>query len=474
MISHHVLSHAFAALEHGIIIYVAAVHLVYLMLMILGALAFRAQPGRPTRIENEASLTSPLVPPISLIAPAFNERATIRDSVRAMVTLHYPRHEVIVVNDGSTDDTLDILIHEFHLYRSAREPAQLLATAPIRGIYESRRPIRLVVIDKVHGGSKADALNAALNVARTPLVAVLDADSIVEADALLAMVKPFLEDPERTLATGGIVRVVNGCSIDHGRVTRIAAPRSMLGRFQVVEYLRAFLHGRIALSFLNSVMLVSGAFGVFRRDAVIAAGGYDTKTVGEDMELVIRLHRIWREWKKPYRIVFVPYPVCWTQVPESLSQLHAQRNRWQRGTVESLWRHRKMFCNPRYGAVGLLGFPYFVLFETLGPLIEAMGYVLTAVGVIFNLITPAMTYLFLVVSVLFGLLLSVMAVLLEDFTARRYPSTRDIARLMCAAIAENFGFRQLLTRWRAEGVIDAWRGKTGWGIVERRGFQPSA
>jgi cellulose synthase/poly-beta-1,6-N-acetylglucosamine synthase-like glycosyltransferase len=472
--SHQFLTHAFSLVENGIIVYVAVVHIVYLFVMVLGALVFRAQPGRLTRTENTASLRSPLVPPISLIAPAFNESATIRDSVRAMVTLHYPKHEVIVVNDGSTDDTLQILIDEFHLYRSAREPSRLLSTAPVRAIYESRRPIRLVVIDKENGGGKADALNAALNVARTPLVAVLDADSVVEADALLAMVKPFLEDPERTLATGGIVRVANGCSIDHGRVVRIAAPRSTLGRFQVVEYLRAFLHGRVAFSFLNSVMLVSGAFGVFRRDAVIAAGGYDTTTVGEDMELVIRLHRIWREWKKPYRIVFVPYPVCWTQVPESMTALHEQRNRWQRGTVESLWRHRRMFCNPRYGAIGLIGFPYFVLFETVGPLIECAGYVLTAAGLAFRLISPLTAWVFVAVSVLFGLLVSVTAVLLEDFTARRYPAIRDIALLMCAAVAENFGFRQRLTWWRAKGVLDACRGKTGWGTMERRGFHAAA
>jgi cellulose synthase/poly-beta-1,6-N-acetylglucosamine synthase-like glycosyltransferase len=192
------------------------------------------------------------------------------------------------------------------------------------------------------------------------------------------------------------------------------------------------------------------------------------------MELVIRLHRIWREWKKPYRIVFVPYPVCWTQVPESIAPLHAQRNRWQRGTVESLWRHRKMFCNPRYGVVGLFGFPYFVLFETVGPLVEFTGYILTFVGLTFGLVAPTTALLFVVVAVLFGLLLSVTAVLLEDFTAHRYSSLTDIAQLMWAALLENFGFRQLLTRWRAEGVVDACRGKTGWGLTERRGFQASA
>lgn len=467
---HLLLVRAFTGLESVLIVYVAAINTIYLLLMTLGYFAFRLQPGRLTRTESDTVLRSPLVPSISLIAPAYNERASIRDSVRAMLTLHYPKHEVIVVNDGSTDDTLKILIEEFHLYKSSRQSSRAIPTAPIRAIYESRSPIRLVVIDKENGGGKADALNAALNVARTPLVAVLDSDSLIESDALLAIVKPFLEDPDRTLATGGIVRVANGCAIEHGRVTAVAAPSSALARFQVVEYLRAFLHGRVAFSFLNSILIVSGAFGVFRRDAVLSAGGFDTTTVGEDMEVVVRLHRLWRERRQPYRIVFVPYPVCWTQVPESWRSLHRQRNRWQRGTVESLWRHRTMFCNPRFGVVGLVGFPYFVLFEAVGPVVEAAGYVVTLAGLLLRLISIQMAVVFLIVSVLFGILLSVSAVMLEDLTARRYPSTRDIVRLFWAALAENVGFRQLLTLWRVEGLIDACRGKAGWGAMERHGF----
>lgn len=468
---HLLLVHAFTRVERLIIIYIGAINTIYLLLMTLGYFAFRLQPGRLTRTESDTVLGSPLVPPISLLTPAYNESASIRESVRAMLTLHYPKHEVIVVNDGSTDDTLQILIEEFRLYKSSREPSHAIATAPIRAIYESRSPIRLVVIDKENGGGKADALNAALNVARTPLVAVLDADSLIETDALLAIVKPFLDDPQ-TLATGGIIRVANGCTVEHGRVVGVATPASALPRFQVVEYLRAFLHGRIAFSFLNSVLLVSGAFGVFRRDAILSAGGYDTTTVGEDMELVIRLHHLWRERRQPYRIVFVPYPVCWTQVPESWKSLHDQRNRWQRGTVESLWRHRTMFCNPRFGVVGLVGFPYFVFFETLGPLVEVTGYATTVFGLLLHLISIELALAFLIVSILFGILLSVSAVLLEDLTARRYPSVRDVVRLTCSAVVENLGFRQLLTIWRTEGLLDALRGKTGWGSMDHRGFRP--
>lgn len=469
---HPVLVRTFTSAEHAIIVYVGVINTIYLLLMALSYFAFRFQPGRLTRTESDTVLRSPLVPAISLIAPAYNERATICESVRAMLNLHYPKHEVIVVNDGSTDDTLQILIEEFHLYRSSRTPSGTIPTAPIRTIYEARTPIRLVVVDKENGGGKADALNAALNVARTPLVAALDSDSLIEGDALLSVVKPFLDDPH-TLAAGGIIRVANGCAIEYGRVTGVAAPASSLPRFQVVEYLRAFLHGRTAFSFFNSMLLISGAFGVFRRDALLSIGGYDTTTVGEDMEIVIRLHRRWRERREPYRIVFVPDPVCWTQVPDSWKSLQIQRNRWQRGSVESLWRHRTMFGNPRFGVVGLLGFPYFVLVEMVAPIVEALGYGVMMLGLLLRLISVELALLFLTVSVLFGILISVSAVLLEDFTARRYRSVRDIVRLMWAAVVENLGFRQVLTIWRAQGLVDGIRGKTGWGTVERRGFRPA-
>ena len=405
---------------------------------------------------------------MAILAPAYNEALTCRDSVRAMLGPRYPNHEVIVINDGSTDDTLQILIDAFKLYRSGRTPTGSLPTKPVRAIYESRDPIRLVVIDKENGG-KADSLNAGINVARAPLVCAVDSDSLIEEEALLSVVEPFLDD-DSTVASGGIIRVANGCRIEGGRVVDVRAPRHLLPIFQVIEYLRAFLGGRVAFSFLNSLLIISGAFGVFRRDAVLEAGGYLTKSVGEDMELVVRLHRLFLKSGRKYRIVFVPEPVCWTEVPQSLRMLKRQRNRWQRGTLDTLMIHWKMLFNPRYGVVGLFALPYFLFFEALGPLVELTGYAVTVVGLVFGLIDPHLAVLFFTVSLLFGVLLSMSAVVLEELTQRRYPRPADLMRLFLGAVVENFGFRQLLMIWRTQGLIDGLRGKQGWGAMERRGF----
>jgi cellulose synthase/poly-beta-1,6-N-acetylglucosamine synthase-like glycosyltransferase len=454
---------------YGIIGYVALINAIYFCLTVMGFFSLRRYHARLTPDQREALIRSPLLPEISVIAPAYNEAVTVRESVKAMLKLSYPNLQVIVVNDGSKDDTLKILIEEFRLYRSARASLGPLPHKPIRGIYESRDPIRLLVVDKENGG-KADSLNAGLDVARSPLVAAVDSDSLLEPDSLLQVVKPFLEDPERTLACGGMIRVVNGCQVNNGRVTNISTSSSIIALFQSVEYIRAFLGGRVALSFLNSLLIISGAFGVFRRDAVLESGGFAVKTVGEDMELVVRLHHQWRERKADYRIRYVPEPVCWTEVPESTKVLKRQRNRWQRGTVESISMHKRVLLRPRFGLVGMFAVPYFTLFEMFGPAVETVGYICTGLGLAVGIISREVAVLFFVVSVLFGIVLSTSAVLLEEFTARRYPRTIDVVRLVMVAIAENLGFKQLMTYWRTEGLIDGLKGKTGWGKMERKGF----
>lgn len=480
-----ILHAVFGTLVIAISGYMAVISLLYFLMMVLGYFALQHYHGRLLRTERDALFKSPLVPRISVLVPAHNEAETILQSVRALLTLRYPNYEVVVINDGSDDETLSRLIAAFRLYRSNRAAIGTLPTQPLRAIYQSRDAIPLVVVDKINGG-KADALNAGLNVSRAALIATVDADSILEPDALLHVMKPFLEDeaPGRTLATGGIVRVANGCRVEHGRITRVQAPRSLLASVQAIEYLRAFLGGRIAYSFLNSLLVISGAFGVFRRDAITEAGGFRTGTVGEDMELVVRLHRVWREkgargngagpTRADYRIVFVPEPVSWTEAPESLASLNRQRNRWQRGLVESLWTHRRLFGNPRYGVVGLFAFPYFVLFEMLGPTVELTGYAVTVLGLALGVVPLRLAALFALVSVGFGMLLSVSSLLLEELTVRRYPRARDVARLFGASLVENFGLRQLQAVWRTKALLDALRGRSHWGAMERRGFRPAA
>ena len=457
--------------ESGIIFYVFVINSVYLFLTVVAFVSIRKHHTPFSQAEREAIMKSTLTPAISLVVPAYNEAMSVRESVGCMLKLDYPNYEVIVVNDGSKDATLEILIDEFHLYKSARRPTGSIPTKPVRRIYESSDPIRLVVVDKENGG-KADSINAGLNLATTPLVMVVDSDSIIDRAGLMQMVKPYLEDPDRVVAVGGTVRAVNDCSVLNGRVSRINTSSSMLANFQSVEYLRAFFGGRVGFSLLNSLLIISGAFGLFKREAVLEVGGFEHSTVGEDMELIVRMHRYYRDRKRPYRIVYVADPVCWTEVPQTLKILHRQRKRWQRGTVESLWRHREMLLNPRFGVVGMFAFPYFLLFEMMGPAVELLGYFLTTIGVVFGIIAPEVAVLFFSVSIMFGILLSTSAVVLEEFTTLRYPSWRHSLTLFWTAILENFGFRQLLTLWRVQGLIEGLKGKRGgWGVMERRGFQ---
>lgn len=460
---------AFYFTEYLLIYYVAAINFLYTILIALGFFTLRRFSGRIFGAELDTLMNSRLLPGMAVIAPAYNEELSIKESVRAMLNLRYPDFEVVIVNDGSKDKTLEYLIEEFKLYRSSRAPGGTLPTKRIRGVYESCDPLKLVVIDKANGG-KADSLNAGINYTRHPLFAAFDSDSLIERDALFRIIKPFLDD-ESTIATGGIVRVANGCKVEHGAVTEVRAPSTLIARLQSVEYLRAFLGGRVAFSLLNSLLIISGAFGAFRRDVVLETGGFETGTVGEDMELVVRLHHYMIDQKRPRKVVFVPEPVCWTEVPESLRVLKRQRNRWQRGSVESLWKHRVMFMNPRYGSVGLFGMPYFTFFEVLGPIVELFGYAMTIGGLIFGLIRVDTAILFFIVSMFFGVLLSLASVLLEEFTLRKYPSASDLWALLSAAIVESLGFRQLTAVWRLQGIIDEMRGKTGWGKMERRGFQ---
>ncbi len=418
----------------------------------------------------EEIVKSELTMPVSVLAPAHNERETIIESVNSLLKLNYPAMEVIVINDGSEDDTLKRLIREFRLRRSRRIYIEEIKAKPVHGIYVSKRPElkNLIVVDKDNGG-KADALNAGVNVSQYPLICAIDADCIMEDDALLKVVKPFLED-ENVVGVGGIVRIANGCEIRRGRVKTVGLSRKALPVFQAVEYLRAFLLGRIAWSAINGLLIISGAFGLFRKDAVAAAGGYKHDTVGEDMELVTRLHRYMYDRKLPAKIVFVPDPVCWTQVPDNVKDLGGQRNRWQRGLMETMFIHRSMIFNSRYGKIGIFSMPYYLLFELVGPLVEALGYVVVLFSSIAGYVNFETLGLFFIVAIVYGMLFSVGAVLLEEISFHRYPRARDLLRLMVYAIIENLGYRQMTLVWRMKGFLDYFRGVRSWGSSQKPSF----
>jgi cellulose synthase/poly-beta-1,6-N-acetylglucosamine synthase-like glycosyltransferase len=412
---------------------------------------------------------SPLTPGISVLVPAFNEEAVIVESVRALLALRYPTHEVVVTSDGSTDATVDALVEAFDLVPVRLASRGGVTTATVRRTYVSRRHPNLVVVDKDNAG-RSDALNAGLDVARHPYVCVIDADSLLEDDALLKVAKPILDDPQLLVATGGTIRIANDCAVEHGRVVETRLPRSGLATVQVLEYFRAFLVARIGWSSINALGIISGAFGLFHRSVLELVGGYWTKTVGEDFELTLRLHRHLRDRGEPYRIAFVADPVCWTEVPEQLRTLGRQRRRWQRGLWEGLRRHRRMMLNPRYGAVGLLAMPYFAVFEFLSPLFALGGLAVTIVLFLLGEISVGYFVAFLLVSIGLGVMLTTAALVLEEFSYRRYRRGRDIARLLLYAVLENVGYQQLHDVWRGVGYVDIARRKTGWGAQRRRGF----
>ncbi len=421
----------------------------------------------PRNLALVAKLAAP--PFVSIVAPAHNEALTIVDSIRALLALEYEAREIVVVNDGSNDDTLAILKQAFELVEAPVAFEQPLKSAPLRGASRSLVEPALVVIDKVNGGSKADALNAGINAASGRLVLVIDADTMLEPDALSRAAMPFLENPD-TVAVGGYVAIANGCRIEQSRVTDVAMPRSWLARFQIVEYMRGFLLFRLACASGNGVALISGAFGLFRRDALIDVGGYDGTAIGEDMDVTLRLQAYYRERKRPIRIAYVPLPVCWTQAPEDGQSLRAQRCRWRRGLLQVLWRHRRMIGNPRYGIIGMGVLPYVAIFEGLGPLIELLGYVVTTAAFFLGILNWQHYRVMLAASILFGAATTLVSVFLSDVSTRKYLRLRDLGLIVASAILENAGYRQLNSWWGCVGTVQAMTGKGGWGPMTRKAF----
>ena len=406
--------------------------------------------------------------PISIIVPAHNEEKTVVESVRALLNLRYPQHEVVVVNDGSSDQTMARLRTAYALEAVPLDLRLDLGCKPIRQTFRSAINRRLVVIDKENGG-KADALNCAVNAARYPLVCAIDADTLIIPDALLRLVRPFLSDLD-LVGVGGTVCLANGCKIERGNVVEVALPGKWLSRFQVVEYMRAFLVGRLGWDGLGGNLIVSGAFGLFRRQAVIKAGGYAIDSVGEDMELIARLRHDVPKWRQSRAIRHLPDPVAFTEVPDSFRILGNQRDRWQRGLFDTLWRHKRMTFNPRYGAIGLFVMPFFIFFELFGPLVEFFGYMyflLTALG---GMLEPLFASMFGVVALLSGFMLSLGAILLEEMSLSFFRARGDMGRLIFVALLENFGYRQLILFYRVRGLFSYIAGKKAWGRMTRTGF----
>ena len=448
--------------------YFMALNLAYTALLLLGSRQVSEWVRRRPLRDFRGVSDSPLSLPVTILAPAFNEEPVIVPSIRSLLASHYRELQVMVINDGSTDGTLAALKEAFELVEVERVPRANLPSAPVRAVYASPLDDRLLVIDKDNGG-KADSLNCGIRYAAYPLFCAIDSDTMLDAAALARLVWSFQAEPE-TVAPGGIVRIINGSLLEDGKIRSVRTPEKTLVNVQIVEYLRAFLAGRAGWSRVNMLLIISGAFGLFWRETVVEAGGYDTTTVGEDAELVVRLHRHCRDQKRRYKITFVADPICWTEAPAERGALRRQRDRWQRGLLETLWRHRKMFANPRYGGIGLIAMPFFLFFEALGPVVEISGLAYCVIGLLLGWVNPPFAAVLFGLAFTYGLVLSFGALLIEGRAFARYPGWRDLRRLMVAAVVENFGYRQWLAIVRTKALWTVLRPDTGWGEMTRVGF----
>ena len=459
------------ALEWAILGYFTFANAFYGLLLLLASLELRRHL-RSIRGESRwRVLGSAAAPRITVLAAAYDEAATIRESLSALLALYYPNLEIIVVNDGSRDPTLETMLEAFELVPILPIYQHQIRTEEVVGLYRSALYPNLLVIDKLNGG-KADALNAGLNLASGTLVCALDSDTLIEPDALQRMVRPFLENSD-VLAAGGTIRVANDSSVRRGRVVRAGVPRRVLAGIQTVEYLRAFLFGRLGWNRLGGSLIIAGAFGLFRRDALVAARGYTRDSVGEDMEMVLRLRRRAMEHGKVHRVDFIPDPVAWTQVPETLRVLGLQRDRWHRGLADGLWRHRRMMLNPRYGTVGLVAFPYFVFVELLAPLVEALGLLAVIVAALLGAVDLLFAGLFFLLAYGLVLVFSTAAILMDEVSFARERTFADRSRLLGWALLEHLGYRQLTVIWRLRGLWGFLRSSQAWGEMERTAFTPA-
>jgi cellulose synthase/poly-beta-1,6-N-acetylglucosamine synthase-like glycosyltransferase len=469
----HTLAHALVQAIVGFGLFVLLFYLLinayYLSIHVLALFELREDMRESRWDPPFREFTSPFYPGIGVVVPAYNEAETIVENVQSMLSLNYPEVEIVVVNDGSTDETLAELREQFDLRPvEAGIPVDVPAEQ-IRGVYRSTIYEELLVVDKENGG-KSDALNAGIWLTDMPLFCAVDSDTIIDRDAMLQLVRPFLEQPTTAVASGGVVRVANACTIEDGIVKSVALPKTGFAGLQVMEYLRAFYSGRLGLNRINGLILISGAFGLFRTETVREIGGYRQDTITEDFDIVVRLHRHLIDSDRDYTVDFVPEPVAWTEVPSDHRTLGRQRRRWYRGMVETVVTNRGMLFNPTYGRVGILVLPFFVAAEMFGRLIEGLGYLVLPLAVYFGILNVQIFFIFFLLTTGFGVFLSWFGVFSEVWSFNRYDSPWQILRLLWYGVLENFGYRQWRTVVAWRGLFEYLRGVDTWGAMERTGF----
>ncbi|WP_137742809.1 glycosyltransferase family 2 protein [Robertmurraya siralis] len=452
-----------------ILVYMLVVVISYGIMLLFAFFQLRRQYKLEKQDIDEGYIDLFFSKPISIIVPAFNEEVGIINSIHSLLSLRYPQTELIIVNDGSTDGTQQEVIKEFKMVKVDEIIREQIPTKPIKNIYHSEIFPHLWLVEKENGG-KADALNVGINFSNYPYFCSVDGDSILDEKSLLRVMKPIILGNGDVIGAGGNVRIANGTQVQMGTVFQTKLSKNYLVVMQVVEYMRAFLMGRMALSTFNLILIISGAFSVFSKKHVVEVGGYSNHMIGEDMELVVKLHRYLKENKINKRIEFVPDPVCWTEAPESLSVLRQQRRRWHQGLIESMTKHRKMSFNFKYGRIGLISFPLFWIVECLGPLIELGGYIYVIIAFFMGDIYYEFSLLLILLFVIYGTVFSVASILLEAWAMNTYPKIREVFVLMLMSLTEIFWYRPLTLIWRCEGFIQVLLKRKDWGSMNRVGL----
>lgn len=447
--------------------------IIYLILAVFSYLAIKKYYNSKYFLHKDILVKSNHTVGVSIIAPAFNEAATIVYNVKSLLAQEYPKFEVIIINDGSTDDSLEKLIKEFSLVKVDFFYQEKIPTQPVKGHYKSTNPIysKLMVVDKVNGNSKADASNAGINSAKYSLFLCTDVDCILRKDTVAMLAKPFIENTEKVIATGATIRISNSCEFKDGELYKSHYPDDFFSCFQELEYIRAFIFGRMAWSRMNSLLLVSGGLGMFDKETVIKVGGYWHKSLGEDIELITRMRKYMHERNEHFLIKYIPETLCWTEVPSSMELFLKQRTRWARGLAQTLWLHKKIFFNPKYGRTGLLAFPYFVLFEFAVPILELIGIIVLILDLLFFDINYEFLLIVSVFVYLFYTAITLISVLLDQLIYKHYSNIKEIIRLIAMVFVEPFVYHPINVYASLKGYWNFIRGKKQkWGAMSRKGF----
>ncbi|SEM41760.1 Glycosyltransferase, catalytic subunit of cellulose synthase and poly-beta-1,6-N-acetylglucosamine synthase [Chitinophaga rupis] len=461
--------------ESSVFVYGTVLLFIYAMLAVFSMIAVRAYARKDKLGQGYMLNSSPLAPGITVLAPAYNEGLTIIYNVRSLLTLNYPKYEIIIINDGSTDNSLEQLITEFDLVQVDFAYNVKIKTQPVRKIFKSTNPAyaQLMIIDKVNGKSKADAVNAGINAASYNYFLCTDVDCILDKNTLLELIKPVMQEgKKRVIATGATLRIANSCEFDQGVMTRMRPPRQLLPRFQEVEYIRAFVLGKMGWSLLNCVPNVSGGLGLFDKEVAIRSGGYDHSSFGEDMELMTRMCRYAHDNKINYAIRYIPKTLCWTEAPESVKIFNRQRTRWARGLAQLMFSHFGMFLNPRYGKMGLIIFPYNFFFELLAPLVEITGIIYYIIMICLGQINWPTAVMLLVFVYTYSVMITTIAILWDQLTFRYYRTWKEVAYLCMTPFMEFFLYHPLIVLFSLRGYYYFLTGKKStWGNMQRRGFR---